>query len=255
MATDTTTTTPAPKRPRTPTKPTSLVTKLTEIMNSVDRVEKKGWNDHHKYAYVMEPELFEAVRGGMAERNLMMIPSITSVERYPEKGLVTVHMLYRICDGDSGEIIEIPWAAEGQDQSDKAIAKAVTNAKYLIAKLFMIPSVFANGEAMDSENHRTEVTTPRTPPPAPTGSLKSDSTRLFISDYKAISGETNGKGWVRYAIEFSDGRKVSTFSDEMGDLAEHAATNNLPVRATLEPSARNSRYLDLVELALSAGDA
>jgi hypothetical protein len=145
-----------PKPRRNGTKKKSLVTKLTEIMSSIDGVEKKGWNDHHKYAYVMEPELFEAVRGGMAERNLMMVPSITSVERH-ERGIVTVHMLYRILDGDSGESIEIPWSAEGQAQDDKGIAKAVTNAKYLIMKLFLIPSFFSNGESTDAENPRTEV--------------------------------------------------------------------------------------------------
>ena len=253
MAEDTTT----PKRPRTPTKPTSLVTKLTEVQASIETVEKKGYNSHHNYHYVMEPELFNAVRGGLSARNVMLVPSIESVERHGG-GLLTIKMLWRIMDGDSGEVIEIPWCAEGHDSSDKAIMKAATAAsKGLIGKLMLIPSMDANGEFTDSENPRTEVpvNTPRTPPPAPTGSLKSDSTRLFISDYKAISGETNGKGWVRYAIEFSDGRKVSTFSDELGDLAEHAATNNLPVRATLEPSARNPKYLDLVELALSSEGA
>ena len=168
-------TVPKTTKKRTNGKPKPLVTKLTEIMSSVDMVEKKGWNDHHKYAYVMEPELFEAVRGGMAERNLMMIPSITSVERH-ERGIVTVYMLYRIMDGDSGETIDIPWCAEGQDQSDKAIAKAVTNAKYLIMKMFLIPSVFSNGEAPDAENHRTEITPSKpvtqTAPPAANGNKK-----------------------------------------------------------------------------------
>ena len=170
-----------PKKRRNGTKKKSLVTKLTEIMSSIDGVEKKGWNDHHKYAYVMEPELFEAVRGGMAERNLMMVPSITSVERH-ERGIVTVHMLYRILDGDSGESIEIPWSSEGQASDDKGIAKAVTNAKYLIMKLFLIPSFFSNGESTDAENPRTEVqpakpvvtTAPPASPKPQTGSVISE---------------------------------------------------------------------------------
>ena len=179
MADEATVNTPKPRR--NGTKKKSLVTKLTEIMSSIDGVEKKGWNDHHKYAYVMEPELFEAVRGGMAERNLMMVPSITSVERH-ERGIVTVHMLYRILDGDSGESIEIPWSSEGQASDDKGIAKAVTNAKYLIMKLFLIPSFFSNGESTDAENPRTEVqpakpvvkTAPPASPKPQTGSVISE---------------------------------------------------------------------------------
>jgi len=255
MAPDTPTPLSAQKRPRNgKVKPASLVTKLADIMSSVDRVEKKGWNDHHKYAYVMEPELFEAVRGGMAERHLMMIPSITSVERAPSKGIVTVTMLYRIIDGDSGEVLEIPWAAEGQDQGDKAIAKAVTNAKYLIMKLFMIPSVFANGEAMDSENHRTEVpvTTPRTPPPTPTGAVAPGKVYVSKSGV-AKQGEKDGKPWTLYALELSDGRSASTFDESINDLADHALANSLPVRATLEQS-KSGKFMNVVELMID-GDA
>ena len=84
MATDTPT--PVQKRPRNGNKaeqkPKSLVTKLTEVQASIEHVEKKGFNSHHNYRYVMEPELFNAVRGGLSARNVMLVPSIESVERH-----------------------------------------------------------------------------------------------------------------------------------------------------------------------------
>jgi hypothetical protein len=250
MATDTTT----PKRPRTPTKPTSLVTKLTEVQASIETVEKKGYNSHHNYHYVMEPELFNAVRGGLSARNVMLVPSIESVERHGG-GLLTIKMLWRIMDGDSGEVIEIPWCAEGHDSSDKAIMKAATAAsKGLIGKLMLIPSMDANGEFTDSENPRTEVpvNTPRTPPPAPTGTTHPD--KLYVTKYRvAKQGEKDGNAWTLYALEFSDGRNGSTFDDGIADRADHAKANNLAVTTTIE---QRGKYPTVVELELALdGDA
>ena len=67
-------------------------------------------------------------------------------------------------------------------------------------------------------------------------------------------GENNGKQWIRYALTFSDGRKTSTFSDEIADCADHAHKNNLPVIVTMEPSKKNPKYTDLVELSLDGGE-
>ena len=244
----------APKRPRNGKAKPSLVTKLTEVQASIETVEKKGWNDHHKYAYVMEPELFNAVRGGLSARNVMLVPSIESVERHGG-GLLTIKMLWRIMDGDSGEVIEIPWCAEGHDSSDKAIMKAATAAsKGIIGKLMLIPSMDANGEFTDSENPRTEVpvTTPRTPPPAPTGTVAPG--KLYVSKSGvAKQGEKDGNAWTLYALELSDGRSASTFDESINDLADHALANTLPVRATLEQS-KSGKFMNVVELALD-GDA
>lgn len=261
MATDTTT--PAPKRPRT-SKPTSLVSKLAAVMGAVDRLEKTAVAEmgNFSFSYVEEHQILEALRGELSSRQIMIIPEITDIVK--DGQFTTLKMKFHIHDGESGEIITSEWASHAADSRDFGCGKACTQSvKYYLLKAFLLPTWERNGAANpvpgdvehSSNLDRVRTETPRTPPPAPTGSLNaSDSTRLFITEYKAVSGQTNGKGWVRYAIEFSDGRKVSTFSDELGDLAEHAATNNLPVRATLEPSARNPKYLDLVELALD-GDA
>jgi len=164
-------------------------------------------------------------------------------------------MLWRIMDGDSGEVIEIPWCAEGHDSSDKAIMKAATAAsKGLIGKLMLIPSMDANGEFTDSENPRTEVpvTTPRTPPPAPTGTVAPG--KLYVSKSGvAKQGEKDGNAWTLYALELSDGRSASTFDESINDLADHALANTLPVRATLEQS-KSGKFMNVVELALD-GDA
>jgi hypothetical protein len=168
-----------PKTPkkRANGKPKSLVAKLSEIMGEIEEVPMKGYNAHHNYKYVMEPELFDAIRGKMAANHIMLIPSITGVERVPEKGLVTISMNYRLMCGDTGEVIDIPWRAEGADASDKGINKATTAAsKFLVAKMFLCVTDNGNGEAPDAENHRTEVTPSKpvtqTAPPKANGNQK-----------------------------------------------------------------------------------
>ena len=40
---------------------TSLVTKLAEILGEISRVPKRGVNQFHKYKYVLEADLVEAL--------------------------------------------------------------------------------------------------------------------------------------------------------------------------------------------------
>jgi hypothetical protein len=256
MATDTPTPTPAPtlKRARngkTQPKPKSLATKLTEVQASISGVVKTGYNDFQKYSYAEEAAIVSACRDELAKRSIMIIPSI---ERVAHEGtLTTIETSYTFVDGETGEQFTTKWAGTGSDKQDKGLYKAITGSqKYLLLKTFLIPTG-ENGVADDPEHPAREVIedTPRTPPPAPTG--MTEDGKVYISDYKPISGETNGKTWTRYALEFTDGRKTSTFDDGMGDLADHAFQNKLPVSVTLEQSKRNPKYTDLIELALDAG--
>src|SRR5688572_13128409 len=52
----------------------SLVTKLAEVMALVHRVPKRGRNEFHKYDYATEADIVEAVRGGLAERGVLLVP-------------------------------------------------------------------------------------------------------------------------------------------------------------------------------------
>jgi hypothetical protein len=125
-----------------------LVKKLSEVMKEVKYIEKKGYNSFHKYKYATESDVAEKVREVLAEKNVMMIPNMTTHsvrEHINAKGkteyIVTVDMEFRFLDGDTGEEITFNMAGEGQDAGDKAIYKAMTGAqKYALMKAFMIPT-------------------------------------------------------------------------------------------------------------------
>jgi hypothetical protein len=123
-------------------KPKSLVHKLSEVMAGVVRVPKRGHNAFHNYDYVMEADLCDAVRGELASRKVMIVPSVVSEERISltEKQFLTkVKMRYLIVDGESQDKLEMDVIGYGSDAGDKGIYKAITGAtKYMLMKLFLI---------------------------------------------------------------------------------------------------------------------
>ena len=138
--------------PVTPTAtaaaPKSLASKLAEIVKLVERVAKRGRNDFHKYDYATEADVLEAVRGGLADRNLMIVPRVvgehvTEVTRQGKDArfITRVDMVFTIIDGDSDAVLECPWKGWGEDSGDKGGYKAITGAdKYFLLKLFLLPT-------------------------------------------------------------------------------------------------------------------
>ncbi|WP_167371050.1 ERF family protein [Myxococcus virescens] len=122
--------------------------KLAEVMGSVGHVPKSGRNKFHGYDYATEADIVAAVRTGLSERALMLIPTVVdttwaAVDR--QKGnsdrLVTLTVRFTLHDGESGETLSFEVLGEGQDPGDKATYKALTGAtKYALLKLFLIPT-------------------------------------------------------------------------------------------------------------------
>lgn len=129
-------------------KASPLVKKLAEIIHETTRVEKRGHNDFHNYDYATAADVLDAVRKGLASRHIVIVPRITAVD-VKEKAregkspqfITTTQQTYAIMDGESGEVLEVPWYGCGEDSGDKGIYKALTGGnKYFLLQLFMIPT-------------------------------------------------------------------------------------------------------------------
>lgn len=119
--------------------PRNLVIKLCEILGEVDRVPKRGRNEFHKYDYVMETDLVEAVRQKLAERNIFLLSSVEELRR--EDTLTEARIKFTFLDGDSGESLSFYYFGQGDDKGDKGAYKAYTGAlKYAIMKNFLVPT-------------------------------------------------------------------------------------------------------------------
>ena len=218
-------TTPKPA----PKSADSIVTKLCRVALKIESVEKKGYNSHHKYAYVREAGLPSAARGLLAEEGLWIIPAVTGLER--TGSLVTLKMDFQLIDGASGESLHIPWYAEGSDAADKGINKALTNGlKYLLYKLMLIPAVGDTGEYSDAENTRYSAPVERavateTDPPAE---------GLYI--IKAVERKQSSKGEF-LLVTLHDNRKASVAAwdmEEVGTAVSESYTSKTPCRLRIE---------------------
>lgn len=155
----------------TPDKPISLYRKLAAIAGAIGRLGRDGYNPQLKYKYATPAAVIEAVKPLLAEHNLAIVPQVSAVVKEAtggktqsgaDKVLTRVEMTFLLLDGDSGETLAVPWVGEGEDWSDKGIAKAQTIAlRTFLIQLFQIPS----GDEEHDPDAR-QATAPRQQQPA-----------------------------------------------------------------------------------------
>lgn len=148
--------------------PSSLFTKLAEVMGEVGHVQKRGYNDFHKYNYVTEADLLDAVRDKLSSRGIVVLPSVKEVKertiatKKGESTISTVLVDYTFIDGSTGETHTLSMVGQGEDAADKGLYKALTGAsKYFVMKAFLIPT----GDDPEGDKKTDERTAERVAPP------------------------------------------------------------------------------------------
>lgn len=176
-----------------------LYRKIAAVAGAIAAVAKDGYNPQLKYKYATPATVMEAVKPLLAEQHLAIVPTMSQVVKEPtgsktqsgaEKVLTRVEMIYLILDGESGESLSVPWAGEGEDWSDKGIAKAQTIAlRTFLIQLFQIPA-----EDPDTDPDARQVQAPQQGQrqPARTQQVRLDSQ---VATYEPPPGEqpANGK--------------------------------------------------------------
>lgn len=134
-------------------------------MACVDRVAKNGDNKAQGYKYAMATDVYDAVRGELAKRFVVILPTVLGadfVDKPTKSGgsltYCTVRVRYDFTDAESGEVSSVVIFGTGSDSGDKSVYKAMTGAtKNCLINTFLIPT----GD--DPENE------PRQKPPPPQG--------------------------------------------------------------------------------------
>ncbi len=222
----------------------SLTSKLAEVMAEIHHIPKRGWNDFHKYHFALEADIVDAVRSGLATRQVMLIPSITGMQRdsVGEKGsvLTTLMMQFTFRDGESGEEITRPWLGAGTDKEDKGAYKAMTGGeKYFLLKTFLIPTgddpeaegakpdkpVKANGQTAAKPVTNGEGSVTVSPTPAgPSGPSHDEDGALHVRRIERKA--TRKAGTTRHEITLSTGEMVATINDRLAAIAEQALSED-----------------------------
>lgn len=225
---------------KTNSVPKNLVIKLSEILGEVDRVPKRGRNEFHKYDYVMESDLVEAVRQKLAERHVFLLSSVEELRR--EDTLTEAKIRFTFLDGDSGESLSFYYFGQGDDKGDKGAYKAYTGAlKYAIMKNFLVPT--GDDPEADTETDRRaaerparttrgRMAEPRRPEPGP-GPTEPVISQADVADaarrrwYAVTAGKgltsENAKELLRLSWWKKTGEDVESTSQIRSDFIEAAA--------------------------------
>lgn len=189
-----------------------LTKKMSEVLGEVGWVPKNGYNDHHRYKFVREADLMDAIREKLAVRGVMAYTSTieANVRSFEANGKIrveaTVKMEHLYVDSDSGEERLMTSFGHSLDTGDKALYKAITGAeKYHVMKLFMVSS----GDDPENANPAGDGATspPKSSIPPKQGSTER-ATSLPKSSGKTVTAKAvkgpvkiEGKSYVNFFFD------------------------------------------------------
>lgn len=185
-----------------------MLRKLLEIVNAVDGVEKKGKHGYdgsdEGYDYLRAVDMAKVFRVEMAKRNLLMVSSVESYNRWQNEGGkrrngVDLYMKFTVYDVETGYELVFHGHGEGVDSGDKSSYKANTGAlKYGIRNLFLVPDEKGDpesdpeGSQVDPEYKQQDAAKPQ---PGPRRVKKDEEQREETRPAKT-NGKPNGNGRV-----------------------------------------------------------
>jgi len=128
----------------------SLFAKLARVMGRIKKLPKTGWNDFHKYKFVTDGDVSDAVRAALASEGVAFFASLQLLEQEAKK--TRAQFIFTFADGETGATWSCNWTGEAMDTQDKGIAKAATSAlKYFLMKTFVLS---AGDPEDDSDNDK-----------------------------------------------------------------------------------------------------
>jgi hypothetical protein len=135
----------------------SLAQKLLAVATSIEDIDLDGKNDHFKYEYATAANILRHVRKPLADEGVLLLTSLESIEERSKGNstVTTVRVRFMFVDTDANVypqeqhdkirpepqgIFTAFWAGQGDDPSDKGLAKAYTSAiKTFLRETFLLP--------------------------------------------------------------------------------------------------------------------
>lgn len=244
-----------------------LYAKIAAVAANIQRVEKDGYNPQLKYKYAKPETIMAALKPLLAEQGLAILPMCVGVTKEDTGGKTSsgsakvntrVDMTYIIACGDTGETVSLTWYGEGEDWSDKGIAKAKTIAlRTFLIQLFQIPT---GDEDLDPDRGQDEQPQRQQPfkqpqrpaPPAPKSAnngaryeeppldepsvKKAPTKEVLINRIRKLWNEYRALGYfIPPALLTGDLEKMTI--DELIDLGKRTSASLTEMRdkATLPP--------------------
>ncbi len=240
--------------------PLELAKKLCKIMGELHRIPKKGYNEYHKYEYVTEADVTDALRGLLADNGVMLFTNVEDATRQGE--ISTVWVSFTLMDIDSGEYWTSRYPGEGKDANDKGIPKAITAAtKYFLLKAFMLsagddPENDGAGSNNKGGRNNGRSGSRQQPHGGSNGSsgssgpalpdLPTTAIAVRVTEGNLSSKNTNGKAVMLFKGKAVYEETGETFPlsgwREQGQFLKLAMDQKRPVIVTVEKSERFGEY-------------
>ncbi len=142
-----------------------LAAKMAKVMEDIENLEKKGFNEFYKYHYARAEDIFAMVRKHLSKQKIMAFSNIENLETKEvetKKGVsvqADIDLSLTFIDGDSGASITVYYMGTGLDNGDKYLYKAYTGAlKYALKDTFLMSS----GDDVEEDSpERTAKTSPK----------------------------------------------------------------------------------------------
>jgi hypothetical protein len=171
-------------------KPASLYAKLAKITGRIQRIKKDNFNQHFKYPYASQDDVYDMIRPLLAEHNITLLVNMISVEQVHPK--TTIWFEFTLACGDTGQTHTSHWCAEANDKADKGITKASAFAlRYFISRTFLISTGDISDDAEACDTPLTLGASPAAN--ADTASHKSGPHRPAGQPVKAANNKTTAR--------------------------------------------------------------
>jgi|CXWL01.1.fsa_nt_gi transposase-like protein len=238
-----------------------LTRKLLNVMRLITSIEKSGTNTYFNYSYAKESEILLAVREACIESELVITPSMVSMEQIDNgtqnaKGATIfrtrVCMQYTFHDTETGYARSELFHGECLEAEDKGINKAMTAAgKYFLLKAFMIPTVDDPDAAGGQSGNRSAKAEPKqnarqpkaaaAKPATPSneelaeqmkaaGKFLTDGLGMTKEEFEQFKKNCEGKKrtWIQIALEARDHKVVdkSKLLPSEPEVIEHSLNGN-----------------------------
>lgn len=217
----------------------AIYEKLNKILHEVGKIPKNGFNAFHKYHYMKESDITEALRPLLAKHGLAVAFSTNEI-REMRNDCLAVEVEITIGDAAGNEITSTVWGM-GQDRGEKGIYKAMTGAvKYWLYKSFLVST--------DDDPEATDVAEKNgTAAPSETKADSKD-TKIFIpaSIKPGVKGKSGRMG--PSSIVTPGGKELKTFSQTFLAIAEDAMKNKQDITVTFQKTKYGMDITSLVKV-------
>ena len=140
----------------------NLAAKFIQVMQECSHIAKSGTNSYHGYKYATSSDVMQKVNAAFTKYGIasFVSPSLISLQEVKTaKGNIdhfaTVEVEIKLVDKDSGEEAILKGLGNGQDNGDKAVAKALTSAmKYA----YMMSLAISTGDDPEADTSTDENT-------------------------------------------------------------------------------------------------